>query len=94
MTLKHLTSVKSTNNILTWNATQTYNNSNSHMPKLHIYYTYNVLKHNVNLISNYNKNMRLCSMTIRDLSLRLVVILMVEVTKGNPILQIQYKKNR
>jgi hypothetical protein len=33
-------------------------------------------------------------MTIRDLSLRLVVILMVEVTKGNPILQIQYKKNR
>ena len=38
--------------------------------------------------------MRLCSMTIRDLSLRFVVILMVEVTKGNPILQIQYKTNR
>jgi hypothetical protein len=33
-------------------------------------------------------------MTIRDLSLRFVVILMVEVTKGNPILQIQYKTNR
>ena len=28
-------------------------------------------------------------MTIRDVSLRFVVILMVEVTKGNPILQIQ-----
>jgi hypothetical protein len=33
--------------------------------------------------------MSLCSMTIRDVSLRFVVILMVEVTKGNPILQIQ-----
>ena len=94
MTLKHLTSVKSTNNILTWKAPQTYNNSNSHMRKLHMYYTYNVWKHNVNLISNYKKNMRLCSMTIRDLSHRFVVILMVEVTKGNPIIQIQYIKNR
>ena len=33
-------------------------------------------------------------MTIRDLSHRFVVILMVEVTKGNPIIQIQYIKNR
>ena len=38
--------------------------------------------------------MRLYSLTIRDLSLRFVVILMVGVTKGNPILQMQYKENR
>jgi hypothetical protein len=38
--------------------------------------------------------MRLYSLTIRDLSLRFVVILLVEVTKGNPILQMQYKENR